>query len=96
MGRDQDDTAARVVHGGAGIRIKPKSGPETIARAVTQVLRDDRYRTNARRLGDEMAGELRSVDVAVELERIGLGSIARRGAHVRPGRAQNVPAMPTR
>jgi UDP:flavonoid glycosyltransferase YjiC (YdhE family) len=71
MGRDQDDTAARVVHAGAGLRLKPRSSAEAIARAVTQVLQDDRFRSNARRLGDAIADELRNVDVVAELERVG-------------------------
>ena len=74
MGRDQDDTAARVVHAGAGVRIKPKSSAETIARAVTRVLEDDRFRANARRLADAMADEQRSIDVAAALEGIGRAS----------------------
>ena len=78
MGRDQDDTAARVVHAGAGLRIKPKSSAETIARAVTRVLEDDRFRANARRLADAMAGEQRNIDVAAALEGMGRASIEQR------------------
>jgi MGT family glycosyltransferase len=71
MGRDQDDTAARVVHAGAGVRIKPKSPPQTIARAVARVLADDRFRSNARRLGEAMTTELSRVDIVRELESVG-------------------------
>ena len=71
MGRDQDDTAARVVHAGAGLRIKPKSRPGAIARAVTRLLEDDLFRANARRLGEAIADELRNVDLVMELERVG-------------------------
>jgi MGT family glycosyltransferase len=71
MGRDQDDTAARVVHAGAGVRLKRTANARTIARAVTQVLGDDRFRASARRLGDAMAKELKSVDVATLLEQVG-------------------------
>jgi len=83
MGRDQDDTAARVVHAGAGVRLKPRSPVEKIAHAVTQVLADDRYRTSARRVGDAIARELREVDLVAELEKMGaarrtlLGGVAR-------------------
>lgn len=70
MGRDQDDTAARVVHAGAGIRLKPRSGPPAIARALKAVLDEDRYRANARRLAVAIAEELRSSDAVAELERI--------------------------
>ncbi|HKP55389.1 MAG TPA: hypothetical protein VJV78_01640, partial [Polyangiales bacterium] len=68
---DQDDTAARVVHAGAGIRLKPRCGPDAIARALMAVLDEDRYRANARRLAVAIAEELRSSDVVAELERIG-------------------------
>lgn len=71
MGRDQDDTAARVVHAGAGVRLKRTANAQTIARAVTQVLEDDRFRASARRLGDAMANEMESVDVAALLEEVG-------------------------
>jgi len=88
MGRDQDDTAARVVHAGAGLRIKPKSSAETIARAVASVLKDDRFRSNARRLRDAIAGELGSIDLAAALERI--------GAAAGEQRAIEIVATPTR
>jgi UDP:flavonoid glycosyltransferase YjiC (YdhE family) len=71
MGRDQDDTAARVVHAGAGVRLRPRSSAETIGKAVTQVLADDRYRTNAQRAGEAILRELHEVDVVAELEKIG-------------------------
>ena len=71
MGRDQDDTAARVVHAGAGVRLRPTSPPATIAKAVTQVLEGDRYRTNARRIGAAIARELDEVDLVAELEKLG-------------------------
>jgi len=47
MGRDQDDTAARVVHAGAGVRLKPTASPRAIARAVQRVLDDDGFRAAA-------------------------------------------------
>ena len=70
MGRDQDDTAARVVHAGAGVRLKPRSSAAKIAKAVTQVLADDRYRANAWRIGEAIARELHRVDVVAELEKM--------------------------
>jgi hypothetical protein len=48
-GRDQNDTAARVVHHGAGIRLSPKASVPDIRSAVTQVLGEERYRSGARR-----------------------------------------------
>jgi MGT family glycosyltransferase len=71
MGRDQDDTAARVVHAGAGVRLRPRSPAGKIAIAVTQVLADDRYRMNARRLGEAISRELHDVDLVAELEKMG-------------------------
>jgi UDP:flavonoid glycosyltransferase YjiC (YdhE family) len=70
MGRDQDDTAARVVHAGAGVRLKRTADVRTIARAVTQVLEDPRFRAGARRLRDAMAEELKNVDVVALLEEV--------------------------
>jgi MGT family glycosyltransferase len=69
MGRDQDDTAARVVHAEAGVRLKPSASPESITRAVRQVLDEPRFRAGARRLRDAIAEEQRHVDVVAELEK---------------------------
>jgi MGT family glycosyltransferase len=77
MGRDQDDTAARVAHAGAGLRIKPKSSPEVIARAVQRVLSDDQFRSNARRLSEAIAEEHRTIDIVRELEKIGSATRSR-------------------
>jgi MGT family glycosyltransferase len=68
MGRDQNDTAARVVHHGAGVRLRPTASPERIGAAVRDVLADPRYRANARRLATAIADERRSVDVVGEIE----------------------------
>jgi len=47
MGRDQNDTAARVVHHGAGVRLSPNASAAKIGEAVQRVLRDDSFRSNA-------------------------------------------------
>lgn len=70
MGRDQNDTAARVVHSGAGLRLKPNASSPQITRAVTELLQDARFRTNAQRSSQAIAGELKRADVVAELERI--------------------------
>ncbi len=57
MGRDQNDTAARVVHHGAGIRLTPKASVPDIRNAVTRVLGDERFRGNARRLARSIADD---------------------------------------
>ena len=48
MGRDQNDTAARVVHHGAGVRLSPGASTAKIRSAVQRVLGDDRYRAGGR------------------------------------------------
>ena len=68
MGRDQNDTAARVVARDAGVRIKPGASPAVIRQAVERVLNDPRYRAGAGRLQQEIASEVRSNDVAAEIE----------------------------
>jgi MGT family glycosyltransferase len=68
MGRDQHDTAARVVHHGAGVRLRATAPAPAIRSAVDDVLGDDRFRANAARLASAIATEQRSVDVAAEIE----------------------------
>ncbi|MGQ0832065.1 MAG: glycosyltransferase [Microthrixaceae bacterium] len=55
MGRDQNDTAARVVHHGCGVRIKPTASADAISRAVRRVLDTPRYRDAAVALGGRIA-----------------------------------------
>jgi MGT family glycosyltransferase len=68
MGRDQRDTAARVVHHGAGVRLSPTASASRIRKAVMQVLTDERYRTAAARIAAAIATEQNTSDVAGELE----------------------------
>jgi MGT family glycosyltransferase len=70
MGRDQHDTAARVVHHGAGVRLRPNASTAAIRSAVEQVLHDERFRANAERLAATIALEQRSADVVTELEEL--------------------------
>lgn len=70
MGRDQNDTAARVVHHGAGVRLAPTSSAAKIRAAVEQVLGDDRYQASAARLATTFAAERRRTDVVAELEEL--------------------------
>jgi MGT family glycosyltransferase len=69
MGRDQNDTAARVLHHGAGVRIAPKASAARIRTAVEQVLTQRRFRTAAGRLAATLATE-RVADVVTELESV--------------------------
>jgi MGT family glycosyltransferase len=78
MGRDQHDTAARVVHHGAGVRLRSTASAARIRSAVETVLHDARYGRNAGRLAAAIAEEQRSVDVVTEIE--SLTGAARTGA----------------
>jgi MGT family glycosyltransferase len=70
MGRDQNDTAARVTHHGAGLRLPMRASAARIRAAVEEVLRDDGYRAAARRLGAAIAHEQRRSDLVGELETV--------------------------
>lgn len=74
MGRDQNDTAARVVHHGAGLRLSPKASVPQIRDAVTQVLQHDRFRNSARLLASAIQDEHTSADIAGELEEMASSS----------------------
>jgi MGT family glycosyltransferase len=70
MGRDQNDTAARVVHHGAGLRLSPKASASKIRTAVERVLADPKYRQNAQKLGAAITSRDGCVDVVESLERL--------------------------
>lgn len=70
MGRDQNDTAARVVHAGAGVRISNKASSNKIASAITRVLADDAPRAGAAAMAKAIADELTSNDLVAELEAV--------------------------
>lgn len=57
MGRDQDDTAARVVHHGAGVRLRPSASVHRIRRATADVLAYPERLLAARRLAAAMRAE---------------------------------------
>ena len=79
MGRDQMDVAARVVHAGAGRRLRASASPAAIARAVTDVLQTPGYRQQAQRIAADIARE-RATDLAVaEIE-----ALAGNGARLEP------------
>jgi hypothetical protein len=48
MGRDQNDTAARVVYRGAGVRLRPDAATEKIGEAIVDVLSNPKYRERER------------------------------------------------
>lgn len=68
MGRDQDDTAARVVHHGAGIRLRPSASVDAIRHATARVLGRDEYGSAARRLASAMDAEYDPTTVVTEIE----------------------------
>lgn len=76
MGRDQNDTAARVVHAGAGVRLGPKASAAKIGDAIDTVLADAAIAASAKRLGAAIEREVVAADVVGVCE-----------ALVRPGHA---------
>lgn len=68
MGRDQNETAARLVHHGAGVRLKPTAPAEAIRAAVGRVLDEPDHRAGARRLAAAIATGSGCVDPIAELE----------------------------
>ena len=70
MGRDQDDTAARVVHHGAGVRLAPTAPVGSIRAAITEVLARQEYRLAAARLATAINADVESSPLVAELERL--------------------------
>jgi UDP:flavonoid glycosyltransferase YjiC (YdhE family) len=73
LGRDQPDNAARVVHAGAGIRLRKSASVSALRAATAQVIEDPRYRSAAGRMANRLAAE-RDDNLAVdELEHVAAG-----------------------
>ena len=70
MGRDQNDTVARVVHHGAGLRLSPNASVADIRAAVTKVFDNDSYRASAQRLAEAITSEQRTTNLIGELETV--------------------------
>jgi MGT family glycosyltransferase len=70
MGRDQDDTAARVVHHGAGVRLSPTASAGTIRAAVIRVLEREQYRAAAMKIASAITDECESSTLVAELENL--------------------------
>ena len=68
LGRDQPDNAARVVHAGAGLRVRKDATIPALRQAIAQVLEDDRYQAGARRMATILAAERDDRLVVDELE----------------------------
>jgi len=69
LGRDQPGNAARVVHAGAGVRVRTNTGTAALHAAIARVLDDPRYRAAARRMAQVLAAERDDGLVVDELER---------------------------
>lgn len=85
MGRDQNDTAARVAWHRAGKRLAPSADEGTLRSAVEEVLASDAYRRGAAALSESIASELRESDLVGELEHL-----ASSGGRTRP-RSEEAP-----
>src|SRR5262249_49371003 len=70
MGRDQNDTAARVVRSGAGIRLKPSVTADRILGAVELLLNQPSYRDGAQRMARAIASREGCSDAVECLERL--------------------------
>jgi MGT family glycosyltransferase len=68
LGRDQNDNAARVVHHGAGLRLKPKASPRAVAEAVRRVLEEPSFAAGAQRLARAIAADVAEDRAVAELE----------------------------
>jgi MGT family glycosyltransferase len=73
LGRDQPDNAARVIHAGAGVRVRRTADIATLQRAIARVLDDHRYQDAARRMAATLAGERDDELITDELERAAAG-----------------------
>lgn len=69
MGRDQNDTAARVTALGAGVRLKPTATTTQIRNAIRAVLQGQ-YRKAAEKLATAIVEESKTFDVARDIEAI--------------------------
>jgi UDP:flavonoid glycosyltransferase YjiC (YdhE family) len=70
MGRDQNDTAARVVHAGAGVRLAPGASAARIAAAVQRVLAEPGFKQAATRLEHAIRTREGCSDAVTVLERL--------------------------
>jgi MGT family glycosyltransferase len=69
LGREQPGNAARVVHAGAGVRIRKNARTAALQAAIARVLDDHRYQAAARRTAAILADERDDGLVVDELER---------------------------
>jgi MGT family glycosyltransferase len=70
MGRDQNDTAARVVAHGAGLRLAPTASSAKIAAALQRLLGEARFKKGAEELGAVITSGEGCADLVEVLERL--------------------------
>jgi len=80
MGRDQNDTAARVAYHGAGVRLNAGASPLKIRKAVADILAAPRYRERACAVGEQIVRDAQGSPAVQLLEQI--AATAADGAHV--------------
>ena len=73
LGRDQPDNAARVVHAGAGIRLRKNASVSALRAAVARVIEDPRYRAAAGAMAARLDAERDDNRVVDELEQVAVG-----------------------
>jgi MGT family glycosyltransferase len=73
LGRDQPDNAGRVVHAGAGIRLRKDASTAAVRAAVARVIDDPRYRAAARQMAARLAAERDDNRAVDELEQVAAG-----------------------
>ncbi|HSI92090.1 MAG TPA: glycosyltransferase [Jiangellaceae bacterium] len=78
LGREQPDNAARVVHAGAGVRLRPTASARQIAAAVRRVLDDPEMTRGAARMAAAIAAEVKADRAIAELEALTVGGTTRR------------------
>jgi MGT family glycosyltransferase len=70
LGRDQPDNAGRVVHAGAGIRLRKNAAAGALRAAVGRVIEDPIYRAAARQMAARLASERDDSRAIAELEQV--------------------------
>jgi UDP:flavonoid glycosyltransferase YjiC (YdhE family) len=73
LGRDQPDNAARVVHAGAGVRLRKNASADALRAAIAQVIEDPRYRAAASAMAARLAAERDDNRAIDELEQVAAG-----------------------
>src|SRR5690349_19028544 len=87
LGRDQPGNAGRVVHAGAGTRLRKNATASALRTAVSRVTDDPRYRAAARPMAARLASERDDNRVVDELEQAAARGPAT--GHPTPGKADS-------